>query len=261
MAHGIDPPGWLLPSQRELAAEFEVSRDTVQRALRELIGEGRVESRRGAGTRVVRGGQVPAPRARAATLRESLQRAFEQPEVTLDVFTLTAESLEAHTRLQAERIRAGEIAPLRIALRVLLPSESLRLPYWRTGDRLQDEALQERYLGLSRRYTASMYSVLRTLEAERLVSSVDLEIRRVWFVPQFELYLLNGVEALLGLYTAVRRTIVLDDGRETEDVLDAVAPAAGLIRYVKDGDPYSQETVSVNSFQDWFDSVRDHLAE
>ncbi len=43
-----------LPAQRALAVELGVSRDTVQRALRELVNEGWIESRRGSGSRVVK---------------------------------------------------------------------------------------------------------------------------------------------------------------------------------------------------------------
>ncbi|NNN35528.1 winged helix-turn-helix transcriptional regulator [Streptomyces sp. S3(2020)] len=264
MAHGTYPLGSLLPSQRELAAEFEVSRDTVQRALRELSSEGRVESRQGAGTRVVRvvrAGQVQAPRARTATLRESLQRAFEQPEVTLDVFTLTCESLEVHLRLQAERIWAGEIAPQDIALRVLLPAESLSLPYWHTSDGVHDEVLRDRYLAMTRRHVAAVRSVLRNLEPNRLVPSVDVQIRRVSVVPHLKLYILNRVEVVLGPYVPHSRTIVVEDGREIENALDVTGLATGLTHFVKDWDSDSQDTASVNSWQNWFDATWDLLTD
>ncbi len=49
MTDGTYPCGSFLPSQRDLAEEFEVSRDTVQRAMKELVSEGWVESRQGSG--------------------------------------------------------------------------------------------------------------------------------------------------------------------------------------------------------------------
>lgn len=45
-------PGALLPGEVELAAEFQVARATVNRAMRELTEEGMLERRRKAGTRV-----------------------------------------------------------------------------------------------------------------------------------------------------------------------------------------------------------------
>ena len=47
MTDGTYVQGSFLPSQRDLAEEFRVSRDTVQRALRELVDEGWIESRQG----------------------------------------------------------------------------------------------------------------------------------------------------------------------------------------------------------------------
>lgn len=266
MADGTYPLESFLPAQRELAKEFNVSRDTVQRVLRELMNDGWIKTRQGQGSKVVWVQQVHSPTSSKSadgmvSLRPIIEHAFERSTVTMDVFTLTSESLEAHLRLQAERIRGGQIAPKRIALRMLLPSESLWLPYWRTEDGRQDDVLRERYLGLLRRYTTSVRSVLRSLEAEKLVSSAGLEIRRVQLIPPFKLYLLNGTEAVLGPYKAKKRTIVLEEGGEIEDALDVVGPAAGLTHHVKDDNSNSQGTVFVNSWQDWFDSAWDLLTE
>ncbi|MCX5333157.1 MULTISPECIES: GntR family transcriptional regulator [unclassified Streptomyces] len=266
MTDGTYPHQSLLPPQRELADEFDVSRDTVQRVLKELSNDGWIDTRQGRGSRVIWMQRVHSPTSSKSvdgmvTLRPIIEHAFEQPEVTLDVFSLTSESLEAYIRLQAERIRSQQITPRRIALRMLLPSESLPLPYWRTHVALENEALKERYLGLVKRYTVSMRSVLRNLETDGLVSSVSLDIRRVRLMPHIKLYLLNGSEAVLGPYKAKVRTIVLEDGREIEEALDVVGPAAGLTHHVKDEDPNSQGTVFVNTWQDWFDATWNHLTD
>lgn len=50
LAQGRWPPGALMPSEAELVARFGVSRMTVNRALRELQGEGFVERVQGVGT-------------------------------------------------------------------------------------------------------------------------------------------------------------------------------------------------------------------
>jgi len=63
------------------------------------------------------------------TLGPLIAQVFRKPEVALDVFTLTSESLDEHIRRQTQEIRAGNIAPRRIALRIQLPSESLEAPY------------------------------------------------------------------------------------------------------------------------------------
>lgn len=54
MDAGVYPPGGKLPSEMQLAAELQVHRLTVRRAVEELSREGRVQARQGAGTFVTR---------------------------------------------------------------------------------------------------------------------------------------------------------------------------------------------------------------
>ncbi|MEU6146609.1 winged helix-turn-helix domain-containing protein [Streptomyces sp. NPDC047081] len=261
-----------LPTQRALADEFGVSRETVQRVLAELKSEGWVESRQGSGTWVVEPPihsliQPPStPRLRAA-LGPFIQRAFAQPSVRLDVFTLTSESLDAHIRLQAERIRLGEIGPESIELRMLLPADTVDLPYPRANksagskeDTTEiDRRLQERLRDITRRHTSSLRAALRDLETEGLVSSVSVEVRWVPLAPAFKLYMLQDVEALFGPYQVVRRSILLDDDTEI-DALDVLGLGSTLIRHVNDqGDPNSTGSVFMENWQAWFDSWWDLL--
>ncbi|MFF5483036.1 GntR family transcriptional regulator [Streptomyces sp. NPDC012935] len=262
---GRYPFGSNLPSQRELAEEFDVSRDTVQRALRELKSEQHwIESRQGSGSRVIWQQRIHSPTndtrsGRAVTLGALIAEAFEQDEVTLDVFTLTSESLGAHIRAQAERIQVGQISPLRIALRVLLPAEWLTMPYWRTGNPDHDEILKQRYLDLRRRHTATLHGLVGDLRAMKVGPSVEFEVRHIGLVPYSKLYLVNQQQALEGPYEVYLRTFELDDGQEVE-APDVVGLGAGLTHYVKDDDPTSQGTEFVSRRQDWFTSAWKLLA-
>ncbi|KPI10059.1 transcriptional regulator, GntR family [Actinobacteria bacterium OK006] len=265
-----------LPAQRELAEELGVSRDTVQRVLRELNNEGWIKSRQGSGSRVVKSPthlgnpKQEVPRVRA-TLGTFVARAFAQPTVRLDVFTLTSESLDAHIRLQAEHIRLKEITPERIELRILLPSESLDLPYPRMKKSSEDQSaqpepdqsgrLQDRLRAITGRHTISLIAALRDLQTEGLVSSVRVEIRHVPLAPAFKLYLRPGVEALFGPYQVVERPILLDDGVEVE-ATDVLGLGSTLTRHVNDeGDPDSSGSVFMESMQAWFDSCWHFLAD
>ena len=62
---GIVAPGEALPAERDLAARFSVSRDTVREAIRELADAGYLASRRGryGGTFVTDPVPTPAPTA------------------------------------------------------------------------------------------------------------------------------------------------------------------------------------------------------
>lgn len=263
---GTYPLGSFLPSQRDLAEEFGVSRDTVQRALRELAGERWIDPRQGSGTRVVNTQRIQssAPKAtrsrHGATLGPFISEAFEGPEVTLDVYTLTSESLDAHIRLQAERIRAGFIHPERIALRILLPSTSMELPYPTAVDKTYTPQVQDRLRAIMERHTESLRNVLRELQVEKLVPSVDVQVRHAPLAPAFKLYLLNGVEVLHGLYEIIERPVVIDGAREI-DALDVLGLGATLTHHVKDTDRNSSGSVFVESMESWFKSVWTLLAE
>ncbi|MFR0353449.1 winged helix-turn-helix domain-containing protein [Streptomyces sediminimaris] len=263
MADGEYALNSLLPTQRELAEEFGVSRDTVQRVLRELKDEGWISSRQGSGSRVVRTQRVHSPKSserpdRTVTLGPLISEAFEQDQVALDVFTLSSESLDTHIRVQAERIQNKLISPQRIALRILLPEESLPFPYWRTEDGLHDQELTDRFLAIMRRHTESLRDKLGELRAMNHVPAVDFEVRRIRLVPPFKLYLVNEVAALLGPYKIFKRPILL--GGEQIEATDVFGRDAGLTHHVKDDDPHSQETVFVEQWRAWFDSAWDFLA-
>ncbi|MFD4711486.1 GntR family transcriptional regulator [Streptomyces sp. NPDC058430] len=265
LADGTYPVGSLIPPQRELADRFHVSRDTVQRALKELAGEGWIESRQGSGSRVLKNQRIQSYTAKAShegrvSLGPLISEAFAQPEVTLDVYTLTSESLDTHIRVQAERIRSGEIAPEKVEIRILLPSEYLKLPYPQVKDDPDDLRLRERLLGIARRHTASIRRELRQLRAEGLVPVAEFQVRHVPLTPAFKLYLLNGGEALHGPYEVIERPIVLDSGEEIL-ALDVLGLGATLTHYVRDGDPNSRGSVFVESMGAWFDSVWNLIAE
>ncbi|MFI7504275.1 GntR family transcriptional regulator [Streptomyces sp. NPDC049687] len=263
IADGTYPVRTFLPSQRDLAEEFEVSRDTVQRVLRDLAEGGWIKSRQGSGSQVIR---VPRTQPSAVsegrrlggvTLGPVLDEAFERPEVTLDVYSLTSESLDAHLRVQAERIYSRAIRPQRIALRLILPSEDLAVPYPRVEDDPADARLTDRLHVITRKSTESVRGLFRDLQ--ELVPDVDLRIRHAPLTPTCKLYLLNGTDALLAPYQVIRREISLDTG-EKISALDVLGFGAPLTRHVKDADPDSAQSVFVDTWQAWFDSVWDRVA-
>ncbi|MCM2419555.1 GntR family transcriptional regulator [Streptomyces sp. RKAG293] len=94
--------GGLLPTERELAATFEVARETVRQALRELLIQGRVR-RKGRGT-VVAGPKLEQPLS-LASYTEGVRRQGRVPSRHL----ITLERLAADAVLARElRISAGD---------------------------------------------------------------------------------------------------------------------------------------------------------
>ncbi|MGK3944440.1 GntR family transcriptional regulator [Streptomyces caeruleatus] len=267
---GTYPPGSRPPPQRQLAEDYGVSRDTIQRALRELESEGWIETRQGSGSQVratlpVHVATQPRVPSGRTGLGPFVRRAFECRIVELDVFTLTSESLDAHIRVQAEAIRTGQIpTPDRIALRLLVPSGTVELPYPRARapkDRSDaevkelDRILQARTREIIRRHTSSLRDALRSLRTDGLVPDVEVAVREVPLVPTHKLYLRRGVEGLLGPYEVVERTILTDDGTEI-DACDVLGPGSALTELAHDeGTPDATGSVLLRTWQEWFDSA------
>ncbi|MFI6944273.1 winged helix-turn-helix domain-containing protein [Streptomyces sp. NPDC050418] len=262
--------GEKLPSQRELADELGVSRDTVVKVLHELADEGLVESRQGSGTRVRAHPETLKAqqqihsvtgdgRSRRVALGPLIARAFQAEDVTLDVFTLTSESLDAHIRLQVERVRAGEISPRSVTVRMLLPAEDTELPYPRMKNDPADPRPRERLRAISDSHTKSLKRALEELARESKVESVSVRIRTVPLAPTFKVYVLNGRDALLGPYEVLERRIELLDGTPA-DVLDVLGLGSTLAHHQADDDPKSPGSVFAASLQAWFDSLWGLLA-
>ncbi|KUM72253.1 GntR family transcriptional regulator [Streptomyces curacoi] len=268
MANGTYALKARLPAQRELAAQFGVSRDTVQRVLRQLANEGWIETRQGSGSRVISRVIKPqppisSPTGPGVTLNRLMDAAFEKPEVTLDVFTLTSESLSKQVQRQKERILRAECpAPQRIDLRMLLPDEDLT--DWLYPVAVVDAettAVRRRLLKTTHRHTDTIKDELFGLRADGRVPSVDIKIRHVRVTPQFKLYLVNGSEMLLAPYLPVeRRVVLIDEDNKEVDAIDSDGSGATYTHEVKDDDPRSQASVTVDSWQDWFNETWKLLA-
>ena len=81
--NGTFPEGSTLPTEKELCAEFGISRYTVREALRRLAERGKVERRQGSGSQVVDGNR----KLHYAYRMQSISELFEYAEETrLDVF-------------------------------------------------------------------------------------------------------------------------------------------------------------------------------
>ncbi|MDT0485150.1 GntR family transcriptional regulator [Streptomyces doebereineriae] len=251
--------GTLLPSQRELAAKHGVSRDTVQRVLAVLADEGWIESRQGRGSMVLRTQTVRSSArgnfaARRLTLGPLIAAAFKASHVALDVFTLTSEVLYTHVRAQEELIRAGEIRPATITIRMLVPSDDQPLPFpYARGDR-GDNRPQRHLRDIRRYHTDNLARRLQELDRDIDGLTAAVEIRRVPLVPYSKLYIFNEAEVVTGPYVPSERPITLDDGT-TLDVVDVMGFDSTLTHWVKDADPHSQDSLIVSNWQRWFDST------
>ena len=97
------PPGCLIPTEADLAAEFGVARATVNRALRDLADAGLLERRRRAGTRVA---ALPVRRA-----------TFDIPVIRQEV----AARGQTHSFRLLDMVRA--VPPVPVASRIGWPTD------------------------------------------------------------------------------------------------------------------------------------------
>ncbi|MFJ8926177.1 GntR family transcriptional regulator [Streptomyces sp. NPDC102364] len=261
---GDYPSGAMLPTQRTLADLFGVSRDTVQRAQRQLIEDGWLESRQGSGTWVSARlplHDVPASQESVtvhgqALLGPMVQAAFTKPEVNLDAFSLTCESLASEIRTQAERIKKGRQAPpQRIQVRLMLPSYD-EPPLYPRATNPDDRRISDRWETMARVHTDSVRRWLTDLSDK--VPEVEVEVHHVPWTPQFKLYILNETDVLFGLYEVHRYGISVGEGPKV-DSLDVLGLAATMLHFRESRDPESRDSLMATSLKDWFESGWEHL--
>ncbi|GGU36790.1 winged helix-turn-helix domain-containing protein [Streptomyces coeruleorubidus] len=253
------PVGSALPAGRELAPGLGVSRDTLRRVLRQLADEGLLEILHGSGTyvRAVPSGPTKPVVDEAAAppaLGSWIDRAFQEAgEVSLDVFTLTSETLYGHLKRQAERIIVEKKAPPRaLRIRMLVPSEDHPLAYPRAVDP-DDARIHRRWRTMARRYAREMGQLVAQFE-ERGVDA-RLEIKRVPLTPTFKLYVLNEQHVLYGTYLPERTVITLDDEEETQVEAVDVLGAFSKLHYFHSRSVDPREVALFEEKRDWFQSA------
>lgn len=255
-----------LPTQQELRARFKVSRATIQRALGELREGGYIASQQGQGTWVTNwrtsqasnNGTAYHPDLAVVTLPKALEEAFASPEVTIDVFSLTAESLNQALAGPLAKIRSGEYEPRSVALRLLVPSLDADLALPRSVDDPADPRPLDRLRKIMERQAYSVIDAVQALRIEGLVPSVEAEVREVPITPIEKLYILNGREVLKGYYRVAKFPIPLPKrgggGREDVAVYDVRGLDATLFRHVAMR-PGEQGAMIVEETRAWFNSL------
>ncbi|MGW4033049.1 GntR family transcriptional regulator [Streptomyces sp. NPDC004838] len=273
-------PGERLPTQEALAGKYEVSRATVLQALDLLREEGLIVTRQGSGT-FVSGvpGATPqsadtetdtddvwafvSERVPPVILEPYLEEAFEATEVTLDVFSMTTESLATRVSDQKVRIIAGRIRPPRsITARLMLPDTSsphLAIP--RRTDGTDDPRVGRRLRGILQSHATLLQSSLYELRDRGYVEEVSVQIRLVPFSPQIKLYILNRRLALQGFYPPAEGAVRLPPNHEMVTIFDSYGTGATLFPYRAAADSTPEQAGIVHAAQKFYDLTWENLAK
>ncbi|WP_280460892.1 GntR family transcriptional regulator [Nocardia carnea] len=241
--------GEKIPSGPELAERYGVSKVTAQQAVAELRNEGLVFSRQGSGVFVRERTQKPVG------LRPHLERAFVEPNVTVDFAGFAAETLHGAISEPLDKIRDGRFRPESIAVRILVPDPDSpwALPA-RAEDLADSPAFRRRMKRIMERHTFGIVDEVMELKRIGLVDSASVQIRLYPAVPLFKIYIINESDAFFGFYPIEEHELLLDG--ESTVVLDLAGKNATLFHLEADqSDQESFKTQFIDQCQRWFDSV------
>ena len=249
-------PGAKLRSQNELAEQYAVSRDTVQRALKELQNQGLITSIQGSGSFVSDAVEEQPEEAdllepAIIALDHHLDRAFRERRVTIDFFGLSAETLVSllKPRLDALRLK-GRQAPEDLRIRLLLPSVDTHLAFPRSVAESQDPRPLDRLRIMTAGLVGLLDKAVTELRVRGVVANAQLDVRTVPMTPQVKLYIINGSKALRGWYKVVPNTVEVPsrEGEATEEleIFDLMGLDVSLI---------VQRPKAMADSQEWFDSL------
>ncbi|KOG42650.1 GntR family transcriptional regulator [Streptomyces resistomycificus] len=243
-----------LPTQAELADEFDVERGTVRQALRVLQEDGLLTnvSKGSPPTVAVPKAEPRQPQAARVVLASYLEEAFQSTRVRIDTVGFTAETLlwalvEMRTLVAAGGTRAGSVE-----VRCLLPGLDADLSYPVPVDRPDlTEKIQAELKGQIRTQKTNMESHLGKLRRDHGIDAT-VEFRWLPFVPPVKHYVLNGALVLQGYYTVGRYPYELPDGTEIE-VEDVRGLDSPLFEFRDDRG--GQEAEFVRGTKNWFDAL------
>jgi DNA-binding transcriptional regulator YhcF (GntR family) len=243
--------GERLPTQAELAEEFNVERGTVRQALRVLQEDGLLSNvSKGSPPRIAEPARaLGEPQPTMVALAPRLSTAFAAPHVRIDAVCLTAETLMMGLSEPLRLVHQGRVGPDTIEVRILLPSRDINLafPVQVGGD---DNTVHERWLA---QRNAQVHVLRHNLRSLRSSHGIDVQVafRALPFTPPVKLYILNGTEALMAYYMITHREEPSDSG--TLDMYDVLGTESLLFSFEKGGSPRDSEFVEES--QRWFDAL------
>jgi hypothetical protein len=213
-----------------------------------LKDEGLIVARQGSGV------YVRVRTARAIALRPLVERAFEQPKVSIDFAGFSGETLRGVTQEPLDKIRLGQLVPESIDIRILIQETSQPWAFPCRADTLADEpGFRQRADQITRRHTDAITESIAELADLGLVTSASAQVREHAGSAMFKLYILNRSEAFFGFYSIAEHTVTLKG--EPVPMYDLMGKDATMFHYERGDDPASIGGQYINQAQAWFDSM------
>lgn len=241
-------PGEKLPSGSELAQRYGVARMTVQQAMKVLREESLIVSRQGSGVFVRERTERPVG------LRPHIERAFEEPNVTIDFAGFSGETLQGAMTEPLDKIRVGRLTPKSVRVRILVPDP--RKPWaipCRTSDLEDDPKFRERANRIMVRNTQAIVDSIEELSDLGLVKEASAHVRVHRAAPLFKLYVINEDEAFFGFYPVQEHQLAIKGTHHS--VYDLMGKDAILFHHTAGDDITSTGAQYVAQARLWFDSV------
>jgi DNA-binding transcriptional regulator YhcF (GntR family) len=264
---GRYPVGQRIPSQAELEDRFQVSRPTIQRALGVLRDDGYIDNQRGRPSEVLpweeREAPLPSeePEPAYVVLAAHLAEAFKEPDVVIEAYSLTSETLSSALALPIQRVQAGDLNPRSITVRLMLPSLDTHLAIPRLVSDPTDDWPLRRLRQLVRSHAVAVRSTFTGLSQLRPDITQSIEFRTVPITPVHKLYLINKRTALFAYYQVLPREIRFGT-KQPAEIFDVLGISATLFaRRYDESDPESADSAFVAESQGWFTSLWSTIAE
>jgi DNA-binding transcriptional regulator YhcF (GntR family) len=247
-------PGDQLPSGNELARTYKVSRATVQDALRVLKNEGLVVSRQGSGVFVRERTERPV------ALRPHIERAFEQPKVSIDFAGFSGETLQGALQEPLDKIRAGRLTPESIKIRLLLPDPEIPWSIPCDAETVTDDPdVRQRMRRIMERHTQTIADSVAELADLGLVKEAQTEIRVHGGPLLFKAYILNESEVFFGFYPVIKHSVPIRG--ERKEIFDLMGKDSILFNHDTDGGPETVNSQYVDQIRGWFESMWTNVAK
>ncbi len=152
VVEGRFAPGTVLPPERELAADLEVTRTSLRQAIARLTQAGLLASRQGSGTRVLQLSAVTDP----AVARRLLERGDHLVDDLLEVRAALIPLMARRAAARATRGAVEQLTDLVAAVRRAADAAACQAAEWQLFERLVEIGANQ-VLVLIMRWTAELY--------------------------------------------------------------------------------------------------------